>query len=182
MAGVRWLKPQKRAMSSEKVRSARSLSKVLKQALKASAREPSDSPCGKSEGGATLVRYVLAWVPMLMIAIANGALRQATFGKVMPELRAHQLSTLIGSVAIGLFIWLVIRAWPPSSGRHALLIGLVWLILAVAFEFFMGLVLAQRPLAHVLHDYNVLAGRVWVFFLVWLTLAPWVFFRLRGAV
>ena len=136
----------------------------------------------KPEGGAALVRYVLAWVPMLMIAIANGALRQATFGKVMPELRAHQLSTLIGSVAIGLFIWLVVRAWPPSSGRQALLIGLVWLILTVAFKFFMGLVHAQRPLAQALHDYNVLAGRVWVFFLIWLTLAPWVFFRLRGAV
>ena len=31
-------------------------------------------------------------------------------------------------------------------------------------------------------DYhNVLAGRVWVFFLIWLTLAPWVFYRLRPA-
>lgn len=48
------------------------------------------------------------WVPMLFIAIANGALRQFTFGRVMPELRAHQLSTIIGSVLIGSFIWFVI--------------------------------------------------------------------------
>ena len=128
-----------------------------------------------------MIRYVLAWVPMLIIAVANGALRQATFAKVMPELRAHQLSTLIGSVSIGLFIWLVIRMWPPSSGRQAVLIGVVWLLLTVAFEFFMGLVLAHRSLAQVLHDYNLLAGRVWVLFLAWLTLAPWVFFRLRNA-
>jgi hypothetical protein len=118
---------------------------------------------------------------MLMIAVANGALRQATFAKTMPELRAHQLSTLTGSVLIGIFIWLVIRVWPPSSGRQAILIGLIWLLLTVAFEFFMGLVLAHRPLAQVLHDYNLLAGRVWVLFLIWLTLAPWIFFRLRGA-
>lgn len=58
-----------------------------------------------------LIHYVLAWVPMLLIAIANGALRQTTFAKVMPELRAHQLSTLIGSVLIGLFIWLVLAPW-----------------------------------------------------------------------
>jgi hypothetical protein len=116
---------------------------------------------------------------MLVIAVANGALRQVTFGKVMPELHAHQLSTVIGSVLEGLFVWFVIRKWPPSSSRHALRIGLVWLVLTVAFEFFMGLVLARRPLPDVLHDYNLLAGRVWVLFLVWLTFAPWVFFRLR---
>ncbi|MGE5345204.1 MAG: hypothetical protein ACM3JH_04540 [Acidithiobacillales bacterium] len=116
---------------------------------------------------------------MLVIAVANGALRQATFAKVMPELRAHQFSTLIGSVLIGLFIWLVVRAWPPASGRQALFIGIIWLLLTVAFEFFMGLVLAHRSLWQVLHEYDVFAGRVWALFLVWLTLAPWAFYRLR---
>ena len=128
-----------------------------------------------------LLHYVLAWVPMLVIAVANGALRQATFANVMPELRAHQLSTLMGSVFVGLFIWLVIRRWPPASDSQALLVGLIWLLLTVVFECFMGLMLAHRPLSQVLHDYNLLAGRVWVLFLIWLTLAPWVFFRLRPA-
>ena|SRR5664279_2210370 len=117
---------------------------------------------------------------MLVIAVANGALRQATFAKVMPELRAHQLSTLIGAVLMGLFIWFVVRRWPPASGRQALLIGLVWLLLTVAFECFMGLALAHRPLSQVVQDYNVFSGRVWVLFLIWLALAPWVFFRIRA--
>ena len=128
-----------------------------------------------------MARYVFAWVPMLVIAVANGAFRQATFAREMSELRAHQLSTLIGSVLIGLFIWFVVRRWPPASDREAVLIGLVWLLLTVAFEFFMGLVLAHRSLSQVLHEYNLFAGRVWVLFLIWLTLAPWVFFRLRRA-
>lgn len=29
------------------------------------------------------------------------------------------------------------------------------------------------------HDYNILAGRVWLFVLIWTTTAPYVFFRLR---
>ena len=118
---------------------------------------------------------------MLVIAVANGALRQTTFAKVMPELRAHQLSTLIGALLMGLFIWFVVRTWPPASDREALLIGLVWLVLTVAFEFFMGLVLAHRPLSQVLQDYSLLTGRVWILFLIWLALAPWVFFRIRAA-
>jgi hypothetical protein len=128
-----------------------------------------------------LFLYVLAWVPMLVIAIANGVLREATFGKVMPELRAHQLSTVIGAALIGAFIWAVIYAWPPSSSSQALLIGLIWLLPTVAFEFFMGLVLMRRSWSQVLNDYNLLAGRVWAVFLAWLALAPWVFFHLRAA-
>lgn len=127
-----------------------------------------------------MVRYLLAWFALLVVAVANGALRQFTFGKHMPELRAHQLSTLIGAVLIGVLIWLLVRKWPPSSGRQALLVGLMWLVLTVAFEFFMGLVLAGRPLSQILHDYNLFAGRVWVLFLVWLAAAPWVIYRLRN--
>ena len=70
-------------------------------------------------------RYILAWIGLLVIAIANGALRQATFAKVMPELHAHQLSTLIGSVFIGLLAWVVFRSRPPSSSGQALLIGFI---------------------------------------------------------
>lgn len=122
---------------------------------------------------------MLAWIPMLVIAVANGALRQATFAKVMPELRAHQLSTLTGSVFIGAFIWFVMGAWPPASECEAVAIGFVWLVLTVAFEFFMGLVLMKRSWVRVLADYNLLAGRVWVLFLIWLAVAPWLFFRLH---
>ena len=51
----------------------------------------------------------------------------------------------------------------------------------MAFEFFMGLVLQHRPLAQVLDQYNLFAGRVWILFLLWITLAPWLFFRLQNA-
>ncbi|MGZ8982001.1 MAG: hypothetical protein ACXW2G_11145 [Burkholderiaceae bacterium] len=125
-----------------------------------------------------MLRYVLAWFALLAIAVANGALRQITYGKAMPELHAHQLSTVIGMAATGALIWLMVRRWPPTSNRQALGIGVVWLALTVAFEFFMGLVLASRPLTEVLADYNVFAGRVWVVFLIWLTFAPLLLYRL----
>ncbi|ODV02478.1 MAG: hypothetical protein ABT23_06225 [Thiobacillus sp. SCN 63-57] len=126
-----------------------------------------------------MFRYVLAWIPMLVIAVANGAFRQLTFGKVMSEPHAHQLSTLIGSFWIGAFIWLVVHTWPPSSGRQALLVGVVWVLLTVAFETFMGLVLQHRPIQDVLYEYDLSAGRVWTLFLIWLGVAPWIFFRIR---
>jgi len=128
-----------------------------------------------------MTKYILAWIPMLVIAIANGALRQLIIAKVMSEPRAHQLSTLIGSLVMGIFIWLIVHIWPPASGHQALLIGLIWLGLTIAFEFYMGLVLQHRPLAQVLDQYNLFAGRVWILFLLWITLAPWLFFLLQNA-
>ncbi len=128
-----------------------------------------------------MIHYVLAWIAMLLIAIANGAFRQLTFSKVMPELRAHQLSTAIGSALIGLFIWTVVRMWPPDSGRQALSIGIAWLALTVAFEFIFGRFVMHRTWSQLFGDYNVLKGRVWAVFLIWLTLAPYVFFIFRCA-
>lgn len=126
-------------------------------------------------------RYLVAWLGLLAIAVVNGALRVATFGQAMNELAAHQLSTLIGSAAVGLAIWFIIRRWPFSSDSEALSVGLMWVALTVAFEFFMDLVLAGRPLAEVLTSYDVLAGRVWVLFLIWIALAPLLFYRWSAA-
>ena len=125
-----------------------------------------------------MLRYLVAWFPMLAIAIANGALRQAVFTTRMPEPRAHQLSALTGAIFIGAFIWFVIRRWPPASGRAAIQVGLLWVVMTIAFEFFMVLVLLSEPLERALADYNLFAGRVWVLFLAWLAVAPWMFFRI----
>jgi hypothetical protein len=116
---------------------------------------------------------------MLAVAIGNGALREATFARSMPELRAHQLSTAIGAVAMGALMWFILVQWPPSSGHESLLIGVLWLSLTVAFEFFMGIVLRKRPWEEVIRAYDLRSGRVWVYFLLWITVAPWLFYSLR---
>ncbi|PKN88523.1 MAG: hypothetical protein CVU51_04065 [Deltaproteobacteria bacterium HGW-Deltaproteobacteria-1] len=60
-----------------------------------------------------------------------------------------------------------------------MLIGFLWGLLTVVFESFMGLILQHLSLQQVLHEYNLLAGRVWTLFLIWLVVAPWLFFRIR---
>jgi len=65
----------------------------------------------------TMWKWVLAWIPMVLIAIANGALREGWYGPHMDELRAHQLSTLSGALLLGAYIWRVVRVWRPAH-RH----------------------------------------------------------------
>jgi hypothetical protein len=35
----------------------------------------------------------------------------------------------------------------------------------------------KHPWTRLLHDYNILEGRVWVLVLVWITIAPYIFSR-----
>jgi hypothetical protein len=122
-------------------------------------------------------KYVLAWFPMVAIAIANGALREVWYGKILTDLAAHQLSTLAAIVLFGIYIWRVLRFWPPTSAAQAIAVGLLWLVMTVAFELLFGHFVAGHSWERLLQDYNLPAGRVWPLLLVWVALAPYLFFR-----
>jgi hypothetical protein len=124
-------------------------------------------------------RYVLAWLPMVLIAILNGALREAWYGKSLGELRAHQLSTLTGAVLFALYIWALSRLWPLESGRQALAVGVMWLAITVCFEFLFGHYVVGHSWRRLCQDYNLCAGRVWALLLLWVTIAPYIFYRLQ---
>ena len=124
-------------------------------------------------------KYLIAWFVMLLVSVANGALRQFTFGKYLDETSAHQLSTVIGILLLGIVIWAYVRRYPPDSGRQALLIGLLWMALTVAFEFLFFHYVVGHSWSELLVNYNLLEGRVWVAVLAWVVIAPYLFFRFR---
>lgn len=124
-----------------------------------------------------LVRYLLCWFLLAIVAIANGVLRDATYGKRISELSAHQVSTLTGILLTGLVVWGLNRIWPIESSSQALLIGVSWLIATLIFEFMFGLFVAGHPWSKLLADYNLLEGRVWLLFLTWITVMPYVFYK-----
>jgi hypothetical protein len=101
-------------------------------------------------------QYVLAWFPMVFIAIANGALREGWYGKYLSELQVHQVSTVTGVLLFGGYIWVLIRLWRPASAGQALTMGLVWLGMTVAFEFLFGHYGVKRSWSELRRDYHLL--------------------------
>lgn len=125
-----------------------------------------------------ILRYVLAWIPMIFIGIINGIVREATYGKYLSDLRAHQVSTVTGVLLFGLYVWVLARAWRFESMSQAVAIGCIWLGLTVAFEFLFGHYVAGHAWSKLIADYNILAGRVWIVVLIWIAIAPTLFYRL----
>jgi len=104
----------------------------------------------------TTLIYIASWPGMVSLAILNGLIREKVYGPSMSELSAHQLSSLIAIILFGLYIYGMTVLFAIRSGGQALLIGGIWFV-----------------------DYNLLAGRVWLLVLLWTTIAPYLFFRLR---
>ena len=127
-----------------------------------------------------VLKYSLVWLVLAVVAIANGVIRQATYGKHLSELLAHQISTVTAILATGAVVWLISRFWPIESAAQAWSIGLIWLLATIVFEFGFGHFVAGHPWHRLLADYNVVNGRVWSLFLVWVMILPWVIFRISN--
>lgn len=125
-----------------------------------------------------ILRYTLAWIPMVFIAILNGAARDLIYGKHIPELRAHQISTISAIVLLGVYIFALSRIWKMESPAQAIAIGFIWLVLTLCFEFLFGHYVAGQPWGKLLHDYNIFAGRIWILIPIWITIAPYLFYIL----
>lgn len=116
---------------------------------------------------------------MLLLAVLNGVVREFLLKAPLGELRAQQLSTVTLLILFSIYIWLVIRHWTPESLPQSLWIGLLWLVLTLAFEFGFGRFVGGRSWSALLEEYNLPAGRVWVFIPAWVAVAPYIFYRKR---
>jgi len=125
------------------------------------------------------IRAFLAWLLMLVLAIVNGAFRQAVLIPRLGEATGHVVSTLLLSLLILLATWLSIPWVRPGTPRDAWFIGIGWLVLTLGFEFLAGHYLFGDPWATLLADYDVAAGRIWILVPITTLLAPALVVRVR---
>jgi hypothetical protein len=127
-----------------------------------------------------LAKYAVSWIGMVILAILNGAVREKIYGPSMQELSAHQLSTFIGLILFGFYIWTLTGIYRIQSSSQAFVIGGMWLIMTILFEFIFGHFIMRHPYRKLFHDYNLLKGRIWLLVLIWMAVAPYVFYRVRS--
>ncbi|MGD9736026.1 MAG: hypothetical protein AB7V58_10530 [Solirubrobacterales bacterium] len=115
--------------------------------------------------------WVAAWAGGAVLGVANGALREGTYGRRLPEPAANALSA---ATAIGLFATcfsFLQRRWPLRSRPQALAVGATWLGLTVCFEFGLGRAL-DRSWEELGAEYDLRRGRLWPLVLASLAIGP----------
>jgi hypothetical protein len=124
-------------------------------------------------------KYIVSWIPGIPIAIINGLIRTSLYMQFLNELQAHQLSAVSFIVLFGIYVWFILYWLKLSSPQEAVRLGLSWLVLTVVFEFLFGHFVMGHPWSRLVYDYNILAGRVWILVLFWITASPSIFYRLH---
>ena len=126
-----------------------------------------------------ITRCILLWLPLPLVAIANGILRNAVYQRALGTSLAHQVSTGTGIGLFALYASLV-RSWCPlHSLGQALMVGVIWLALTVAFEFlFFHFVMGQTWI-ELLKAYHIWEGELWVLILIWVFVLPPLMFYVR---
>jgi hypothetical protein len=72
------------------------------------------------ERPATRLRpWLVAWLGLPVLGIANGALRDATYKRATGELAAHQLSTGTLLALMATYLWVLEGRWPIRTSREA---------------------------------------------------------------
>ncbi|MCM2270177.1 MAG: hypothetical protein NDJ75_08745 [Thermoanaerobaculia bacterium] len=126
------------------------------------------------------MHYVLAWFPMVVVALLVGAVRDLTFGRQLKPEASRRVTAAVAAVALGLYIAALARFMPFASPRQALVVGGVWVAITAALDAILR-ALAPAPPAPPPDPDDLFAEprprRPWsgVALLAWIGVAPWLF-------
>ena len=126
----------------------------------------------------SFARALLVWLLLMAVETIHGVLRNLFLAPAVGDFQARQIGVFIGSVLILTIAVLTIRWIRPSSVGSTLGIGAFWLMLTLAFEFFLGRALG-RSWGAMRADYDLTRGGYLSIGMVVLALAPWIAARMR---
>lgn len=127
-----------------------------------------------------LLLYAIGlWFLFMFLAIINAGIREGVYGPKLGEWAGHVISTVIFIVVIFTVVYLFLtNIQLDYSDQDLLAIGTIWLLATICFEFLAGHYLFGNPWEKLLHDYNLLEGRVWSLVLASIFSAPYLVDRL----
>ena len=124
------------------------------------------------------IRALTIWLLLLILAVLNGAIRESLITPRFGEQGAHIVSTAILCAAITLVAWFSISWIGPKNGREALVVGILWVALTVAFEFIGGQYFLGNTREIFFSHYKRFSGRILILLLVANLFAPlWAFLQ-----
>lgn len=127
----------------------------------------------------TVLKICLVWLAILVLAVLNGGLREAVLLKHLDLTSAQLLSAVLLCAAILLMAWWLVHWLGVYDARSLWLVGVIWLVLTLVFEFSYGL---ARGLdwSEMLAAYTFKDDNLWPLCLLITLMAPWLVGWYRG--
>jgi len=120
---------------------------------------------------------IITWFGLLIVAIINGTIRDFTYQKKICEHKGHQVSTITLLIFISLYCYFIFNLWKLESETEAIIVGIIWLVLTLAFEFLFGHFVSKKEWKVLFKDYNILKGRLWILIPLWTAIVPYLDFK-----
>lgn len=125
-------------------------------------------------------RSLTIWLVLIVAEIAHGVLRAIILVPAVGEFRSNQIGVFSGSAIIFAIAYFTIRWIGAQRSKETLLVGMIWLVLTVAFEVLFGRFVVGLPWERIASDYNVLNGGLMPLGLLVLFFSPMIAATLRG--
>jgi hypothetical protein len=127
-----------------------------------------------------LLKALAVRLVLIAAEILHGIARGVLLVPLVGEFRSNQIGVFSGSLII-LAIALVSVRWLGASRSTQLLgIGILWLVLTLAFEILFGRFVVGASWERLAADYNVLDGGLLPFGMIVLMLSPLIAGKVRG--
>ena len=132
-------------------------------------------------GLAIATRAIAIWLVLICAEILHGITRAVLLVPQVGEFRSNQIGVFTGSIII-LVIALAFVRWIGATRTTELLaVGVLWLVLTLAFEILFGRLVIVLSWERLIADYNVLEGGLLPFGMLMLLVAPLIARKLREA-
>ena len=104
------------------------------------------------------VRGFVVWLVIMVAESVHGTFRQAALAPLVGDLTARRIAFFTGMLIIFAVAYLLVRWIDAPSAGALFLIGAMWAVLTLAFEFGLGFLVLGYSRERVFEDYDVLRG------------------------
>lgn len=125
----------------------------------------------------TFTALLKAWLIILPVMIANGALRELVLRPIMGRGAAEILSALIGIVMIIVMTRYLLRRIAGRGAGELMRASATLVLLTVAFEFLFGRYVEGLTWTEMIGNYAIWRGQLWPLVLATIALMPFLWGR-----
>ncbi len=119
-----------------------------------------------------MARGFIVWLIIMLVESLHGIVRSLVLEPLIGDFRARQISVFIGAILIVAITFVFVRWIKASRMLDFIIVGIMWVVLTVGFELFIGRFAMDLSWERIATDYNLPHGGLMPLGLLVMLFAP----------